>query len=423
VAHRLMRGAWGQAFLVLRENPLACAATGLDGGRLRLAAFSLSALYAGAAGALYAHTLRVVSPESLDFRVMVLCLTMTVIGGQRRISGAILGGMLLVALPEWFRFLQGADLVAYGLVLLAVIIAAPDGAIGALEQIKNFLWPERSCEAVLPRAATAPPRRDNGPMSLLEISGLTKHFGGVTALAGVDLALAPGEILGLIGPNGSGKTTLINLVSGIDRADAGTIRLAGTPIGGLPAHEIARRGIARSFQTGTLVETMNSLDTVALAVLAARGELTFSDALTGWNGAFAPTQALGEAMRLLERLGIGAAALRACGDLPHGVRRRVEIARALALQPRFLLLDEPASGLAADEQRQLARQLGEIAQDGIGVLVIEHAMPFLLPVAHRVICLDHGRVIAAGTPDDIRRDGRVVAAYLGIEPEAPPSRV
>jgi branched-chain amino acid transport system permease protein len=343
---------------------------------------------------------------------MVSCLTMAVVGGSGRIAGAVLGAVLLVHLPEWLRILDGFYLIAYGLVLLAFIVLAPSGAIGMAERLRAALLPERPGEK--PSALALAPRpipADAGPV--LAVSGLAKHFGGVVALAGVDLAVARGEILGLIGPNGSGKTTLINLIAGIHRVDGGTIRLNGVAIGTLPSYAIARRGVGRLFQSGQLVAGMSALDAVATARLAASGAVSLRRALADLDGG-AMSEARGEAMQCLTLLGAAGCALQPCSALPAGTRRRVEIARALALQPTLLLLDEPAAGLAADEQDDLARHLAALARDGLALLVVEHNMAFLMPLAHRIVCLERGRIIASGSPAAIRADRRVIEAYLGL---------
>ncbi|MBV8170093.1 MAG: ABC transporter ATP-binding protein, partial [Alphaproteobacteria bacterium] len=306
--------------------------------------------------------------------------------------GAILGALLLIHLPEWLRGLDRYYLIAYGALLLAAIVAAPDGIVGALERWRARLLPEAPPDPPVPRPWSEMPPR----LATLTLHGVSKRFGGVQALDGVSLTLSPGEIVGLIGPNGAGKTTLINIVTGAYRADAGRVTLGEQDLAGLAPHAIARAGIARSFQSTALVDTMTVLDSVAVA----RRRPTLA-------------AARGEAMRLLEGLGLAEVAMRPCGSLAQGFKRRVEIARALALQPRLLLLDEPAAGLNPVEQRDLAARLARLAQGGLSVLVIEHNMPFLMPLVGRIVCLDQGQVIADGTPDAIRADTRVVAAYLG----------
>jgi branched-chain amino acid transport system permease protein len=400
LAWRVTRGLTGRAFHLMRENGLAAQSIGLDTGRLRLLALVLSAAYGGAAGALYAHTLRIVSTEILEFPVMVACLTMTVIGGRTRIAGAILGAVLLIHLPEWLRVLDRLYLIAYGALLLLMIIVAPFGLIGALERWRARLAPEKLPSAPPPRAL--PPSASPSAVSpLLAVRAVAKRFGGVQALSGVELAVEPGEIVGLIGPNGSGKTTLVNVITGVYRADEGAIVLAGRDITGLAVHDIACAGIARTFQNLNLVDDMTVLDSVAVARWRDRDL----------------TRARGHAMTLLEELDLGDVAMLPCGGLAQGLRRRIEIARALALAPRLLLLDEPAAGLNPSEQRDLAARLRRLAGGGLSLLVIEHNMPFLMPLVSRMVCLDQGQLIASGTPAEIRRNARVIEAYLGT-PEA-----
>jgi len=382
-------------YAVLREHPAAAAAIGLDAGRMRLSAFLLSAGFAGFAGSIYAHVIGVISPDVLGFPLMVTCLTIVVVGGRLGVAGAIAGAIVITGLPEWFRPLRDYAPLAYGVVLLLVVIVAPGGLVGALRLMLPDCPPPPAAAQPLPATARA-----SGV--LLDIAGLSRRFGGVRALDGVRLTLRAGEVLGLIGPNGSGKTTLVNCVTGLVAPDAGRITFAGRDITRLRADRVANAGIARTFQTVALVDDMTALDSVAVA---RRGD---------------PATARAEAMALLDRVGAAGIAIRPCGGLPSGARRRVEIARALALQPRLLLLDEPAAGLNATEQADLAQRLRGLARDGMALLVIEHDMAFLAPLVDRLACLDEGRLIADGPPEAVRGDARVIEAYLGTPATAPP---
>lgn len=416
---RLTRGLYGAALSVARENPVAAQSIGVDTASLRYATFLLSALYAGVAGGLYAHTLRIVSVEVLEFSVMVACLTIAVVGGRTHIAGALLGAMLVVNLPEWFRSLEKYALIAYGLALLLMIIVAPDGLIGALQDLRARLFravpgtvpvAERS---TLAAAAVAPLQRGR---TLLRLDGVQKQFGGVTALKAVTLEVRAGEILGLIGPNGSGKTTLLNIISGLYRADSGAVLLAGADIGRLASFRIARMGVARTFQNINLVDAMTVVDNVAVARFGAE-RAGPAAAFTWRRGTQAWSRARGHAMYLLTALGIADLALQPAGGLAYGVKRKVEIARALALDPALLLLDEPAAGLNEAEQRDLAERLRAFASSGLSVLVIEHNMPFLLPLVDRLACLNRGVVIAEGSSDEVRLNAEVIEAYLGAPQE------
>jgi branched-chain amino acid transport system permease protein len=414
LAWQITRGLYGRSFRVLRDTPAAARTLGLDIDRLRLEAFALSAAYGGAAGALAVHTQRVVSPEVLEFPIMVTILTMAVVGGRGRIAGALVGAVLLTQLPEWFRVLEQGYLFLYGAALLAAVTLFPWGLVGTLERLRARLLPEAPLPLPTPETLPARPIPD-GAGPLLSIDRFARRFGGVTAVAGVSLTVDRGEIVGLIGPNGSGKTTLINLITGLERPDHGRLHLLGRDLTGRPAHALARAGLARSFQTVTLPPDATALEAVVDARIEAE-EAGLAAALFIFGRDRRRRRAEAHAMACLERLGTAGLARRRCADLPPGLGRRVELARALARQPVLLLLDEPAVGLTEAEQQDLARILRTLAAEGMGVLVVEHNMPFLLPLADRVICLDEGRVIAAGPPDAVRRDAGVLAAYLGRPP-------
>jgi branched-chain amino acid transport system permease protein len=391
LAWRLARGRWGRALTLLRDDPLAAATLGLDVGRLRLQAFAFSALYAGAAGALAVHTQRVVSPEVLEFPVMVSILTISVVGGRGRVAGAVLGALLLIHLPEWFRFIERSYLILYGGALLATMILAPHGLTGLLDR----LLPAK------PRPLPAPmplPTRPIADGPVLRVEGLEKAFGGVRAVDGVSFTLDSACITGLIGPNGSGKTTLINLVSGLERPDAGRVALLGRDLAGARPDRIARAGIARTFQAAGLPEDSTVLEAVAAARLERDSSVSVAEA---------------HALSVLARLDVADMAGNRCGGLPAGLRRRVELARALTRQPLVLLLDEPAAGLTDAEKAELAVHLRAAAGQGVAVLVVEHDMGFLLPLADRVLGLDQGRVLYDGDPAGVPHDPAVVAAYLG----------
>ncbi len=413
LAWQMMRGIVGRAYAVMRSNDLAAQSIGLDIWRLRLVAFLWSAAYGGLAGALYVHTVRVISPEVLEFHIMVGALTMAVLGGRTHIAGAIIGAFLLVHLPEWFRGLDKYYLIAYGAVLLAAIIVAPQGLVGLLHRVR-WLRPVPQVRAMQPAVHTMrspQPAFDAEPV--LEVRELSMSFGGVRALDNVSVSVHPGEIFGLIGPNGSGKTTLLNCVSRVYSPQAGSIRFAGRDVTRLLPHQIARLGVARTFQNLNLVDEMSALDNVAAARYTLEGA-SVAQSFVEWHDRRL-LRAREHALHLLESMGVAHVAARACGELPYGLRRYVEIARALALEPRLLLLDEPAAGLNDAEKQELAARVRALAAQRLTIVIIEHNMPFLMPLATRMACLDHGKVIAVGTPDEVRAHPDVITAYLGAE--------
>lgn len=420
VAWASMRGLYGRCFPLIREAPLAAATLGMDVEGRRAAMLVLSAIYGGVAGALYVHVQNVVSPDTVGFPIMVACLAMAVVGGRGRVSGAIVGALLLVHLPEWMRGLGNTYLIAYGAALLAAVVFVPDGLVGGGERLWRRLWP--------PACSVPPVGAHQLAHSLaakcdpsLQITALRKSYGGVTALGGLDMDLAAGEIVAIIGPNGSGKTTLANLITGLDCPDHGRIFLDGQNISGRAPTQIARLGVARSFQTPQLAADQTVLDTVAVARSNREG-VSLPKTLLALASTIGPDPSLirarVNAMALLEQAGLADQALQPCGALAHGDRRRVELMRALATDPKLLILDEPAAGLAESEVERLSRLLRACAERGMGVMVIEHLMGFVLPLADRVICLDEGQVIAEGRPDKVALHEGVRAAYLGMTLES-----
>jgi ABC-type branched-subunit amino acid transport system ATPase component len=243
---------------------------------------------------------------------------------------------------------------------------------------------------------------------LLEVKGLTKRFGGLTAVAGLDFDLRAGEILGLIGPNGAGKTTTFNIIAGAYAADAGAIRFAGEPILGLPPHQIARRGIMRTFQHNRPFAGMPVLENVMVGA-----HTQFSRNLFSRKARHEERRQREKAEELVEFVGLGGLGGADVGTLSFGQGRLLEIARALAGEPRAILFDEPAAGLTTAELDRLTGIIRGIAQRGIAVLLIEHDMRFLLPLASRVVVLNFGARIAEGAPEQVRAHPAVMEAYLG----------
>jgi ABC-type branched-subunit amino acid transport system ATPase component len=238
--------------------------------------------------------------------------------------------------------------------------------------------------------------------AVLEAVAVSKHFGGVHALRNVSLRLREGDVVGLIGPNGSGKTTFLNCVSGVYAPTAGTVVLDGRPIPRRRGHTVARRGVVRTFQNIRLFGWLTALQNVEVGALGA--------------GRVRRQSSRRHALETLAELGIASLADRYAGELSYGDQRRLEIARALAAAPRFLLLDEPAAGMNEGESSELGRAIETIRRErGCGVLVVEHDLRLIMRICDRVIVLNEGEAIAEGEPEAVRSDPAVVAAYIGVE--------
>jgi branched-chain amino acid transport system permease protein len=381
LAWRLAASRIGLKLFALRDAETAAACAGVDVPRLKLFAFTVSAAMAGAAGALYAHLMAYISPDVFGFDVMAQLLSMVVIGGLGSVCGPVLGAFLLTFLPEVLRVSQAYYQILYGAGMIALVIFLPYGLIGRLAR-------RRAAAGAMPDAAPAPVTRPHGV--LLKIEGLTKRFGGVVAIDGFDMTVQAGTIHALIGPNGSGKSTFINLASGLYRPNAGRILLGGKPIGGARPWRIARSGLVRTFQNLRSFRTLTVLDNVRAGT--------------------ADTAAAREA---LELVGLWPQRDRAVIALPHEQQRLVEIARCVAMRAPLILLDEPAAGMNPTEVDRLVDCLGKLRARGQTILLVEHNMPMVMRVADRITVLNFGQRIAEGTPEAIRRDPAVIAAYLG----------
>jgi branched-chain amino acid transport system ATP-binding protein/branched-chain amino acid transport system permease protein len=413
----LRASAWGRACLAVRDSDVAAESLGLSAHYVRTVAFSVSAAFAGAAGALFAFLNGYISPDSFTLQASILYLLALLFGGMGFTAGPVVGGLVLTLLPELLTRLADYRLILYGGLLLLSIYWLPAGLVGALTRGR----PRRHLEAPVtaapvtetPRTAgaeTAPATSD----PLLRIEGVSVAFGGLAALAGVSLTVPPRGIHALIGPNGAGKTTLLNVLSGFIAPDVGSARLADRAIAGEPPHAIARLGVARTFQTAQLFAELTTLENVAVGVAGRRLGSVLA-ALLATPGARRRERVLAEtAQALLAAMGLAEWADRPADALPAGLRRRMEIARALATRPRLLLLDEPAAGLSPAEIKGLDAQLTAVRdRGGPAIILVEHHMDLVMAISDRVTVLDDGRVIAGGSPEAVRRDPAVIEAYLG----------
>lgn len=429
--HNLLDSREGRAIRALKSGRLMAESMGVDTARQRARVFVLAALLAALSGWLYAHMQRFVNPTPFGLNVGIEYLFMVVVGGAGHLWGAVLGAMLITLLKEqlqdWLPRLLGAsgnfEQIVFGLLMVLVLQRFAEGLWPTLARWGGrWLRPEREGPAAAP--ARALPARAMQPAGalLLEARAVTKRFGGLVANSAVDLTLRAGEVHALIGPNGAGKSTFFNMVSGVDDPSEGEVRLLDAPMQGRPSREFAARGLGRTFQHVRLLGERSVLENVALGAHL-RGRRGWWAAMLRLDRA-EEAALLAEARRQIERCGLGAFADRPAASLALGQQRVVEIARALAGNPVALLLDEPAAGLRHLEKQALAGLLAQLRDEGLGILVVEHDMEFVMNLADRVTVLEFGTVIAEGTPDAVQRNPRVLDAYLGgAEPDGPPPAV
>ena len=400
--HRLARSGWGMAMVAVRDAEPAARSIGLNPVIVKTAAFSLSAVFTGLAGGIFAPLLMFVAPDSFPFSQSILFLFAVIVGGAGWTFGPVVGALVSVVLPELLSGLAEYRLLFFGAALLVILWVAPEGVLGLLAR----LWPRRdSAMAVSPPFDVGAFLTPAGPPGALEVRDLGITFGGIKAATAVTFTAPPGKVTSVIGPNGAGKTTVLNLIGGFYRPDSGSIRLGERELAGRAAWKVARAGIARTYQTTKLFATMSIVDNVLIALRRGRlGSMAADAASRGDRDA---------AEALLAFVGYHGSLSTPAGDLPHVDRRLVEIARALAMRPRVLLLDEPAAGLMRSDKDALSRLIRRIADLGIAVILVEHDMLLVMGISDAVIVLDAGVRIAAGSPIEVRHDPRVLKAYLG----------
>jgi ABC-type branched-subunit amino acid transport system ATPase component len=400
--HRLARSGWGMAMVAVRDAEPAARSIGLNPVIVKTAAFSLSAVFTGLAGGIFAPLLMFVAPDSFPFSQSILFLFAVIVGGAGWTFGPVVGALVSVVLPELLSSLAEYRLLFFGASLLVILWVAPTGVLGLLARLWRRTEPSVVAATAFDVAAFLSPK---GAAGTLEVRDLGITFGGIKAASAVSFTALPGKVTSVIGPNGAGKTTVLNLIGGFYRPDSGSIRLGERELAGSPAWKVARAGIARTYQTTKLFATMSIIDNVLIALR--RGRL-------GSMAADAASPADRDAAEaLLAFVGYHGSLSVPAGDLPHVDRRLVEIARALAMRPRVLLLDEPAAGLMRSDKDALSRLIRRIADLGIAVILVEHDMLLVMGISDAVIVLDAGVRIAAGSPVEVRHDPRVLKAYLG----------
>ncbi len=415
---RLLDSRIGRALRAVNGGTTMAEAMGVDTFRVKVTAFVLAALLASVSGWLFAHFQRTVNPSPFGLNMGIEYLFMAVLGGVGHVWGALVGAGVVQILKDqlqvWLPRLMGTsgnyEVIVFGVLLVLVLQYARDGiwafVDAALPRVQHRVdWADA---APLPERARPP----HGEV-VLDVRASRKEFGGLVALNDVSFQVRAGAIVGLIGPNGAGKSTTFNLVTGVLPATRGEVVLLGRRIEALRSREIARLGVARTFQHVKMIAGMTVLENVALGAHL-RGRHRVAAAMLRTDRA-EERRLMKEAERQLQRIGIGALMHEQADNLALGQQRLMEIARALCVDPILLLLDEPAAGLRLKEKEGLADVLRQLRGEGLSILLVEHDMDLVMGLVDRVVVMEFGTKLIEGTPDEVQASPAVRAAYLGTE--------
>jgi ABC-type branched-subunit amino acid transport system ATPase component/ABC-type branched-subunit amino acid transport system permease subunit len=423
IMYNFGRSFWGRAFEAIKYSSIAAEACGINRNYYKISAFVISAAIAGFAGGLFTQLDQYIAPGTFSLDFSILALMALIFGGLRSNLGNFIGMSLVVILPDLFTAFADYRLLAFGILLLLTLFFLPTGIAGLLRKgwdhyfSKQDQAADRQALATLASADTSSLFKSTVPANaeVLVLDKAKMQFGGLVAVNDLVISVKAGSVHGLMGPNGSGKSTTVNIITGVYIPTSGSVKVFGQVSNKLKIYERARKGVARTFQNLQLFSDLTVLDNVMVG-LHLSFKSTLLKVVLGLPSVAQEEKALRvRAYRLLQFVGLEKEAFTQAKNLAYGQARRLEIARAMALNPQLLLLDEPAAGLTSGEIEEFNIMIAKIKDQGVAILLIEHHMDMLMAVSQEITVLDFGKVIASGSPATVQANPAVVKAYLGTE--------
>lgn len=417
IQRNVKKSLWGRDFLGMKDDEVAASGVGIDFRKTRIVGFFISSAIAGLAGAFYAAYAGYISPDSFGFGLSIMILLMVITGGSGTLSGPIVGAVIITVVPEAFNANPEMKVIFYGAMLIVITQVMPKGIVGIIRDRFHEVDNNRDIRKMNPAAEIDFEKyavtRQNAGKDVLVVKGLTKQFGGLTAVGNLDLAVERGTIHALIGPNGAGKSTCVNNITGLDRPTSGEVWFNGENVTGVQAYGLVKKGMTRTYQHVRMFASMSVIDNVVSGARLDKFYGLFHALFQTGKKRRLDREAYIEAQECLQLLGIGDKSNDAPDSMSAGQQKLMEIGRALIAKPDLLLLDEPCAGLTESETEQFAEMMKKIRSTGISILLIEHHMNLVMDVSDWITVIDHGMKIAEGKPEQVSSNPAVRTAYLG----------